>query len=159
MTSATSRVVAVIFGTIFAVAMTACGSPTADHDAPSTESSTNTVSYQVTGGDGKYQFSGVMCSADSGELPPAVGGVRGSAILIPSAEIFSMKWIYGDGGGEKSDVATGTITDLTVDGDAISITASYSGTASVGDAGKNTKISGEMVFTGTKTETPKSCTE
>ncbi len=112
------------------------------------------TSYQLTGGDARYQFSGVLCSVDGGEIPPVGSAVTGGANMAPSIGVFSWNWVYGD---DEIDSATGEITDLQVTEDSIQITATYSGYVSIGDGGTNTPISGEMTFEGVPTETPASC--
>jgi hypothetical protein len=123
------------------------------------DTGTGSESYAVSGGDGKYQFAGVLCNTVAAGIEPAAAGVSGGASLLFVSGDFTFKWIYSDGGGEQSDTAVGKIIDVAKDDQTISVTATYDGHASIGDAGKNTKIEGTMTFTGTRVETPASCTE
>ena len=125
---------------------------------PSADPAADLKSYQLTGGDGKYQFSGVLCDADNGgEIPPATAGVTGGASLTTFAGQFSLNWIYGEGNDAQIDTAQGTITDITVTPSSIRITANYEGYASIGDGGSNTPVSGEILLQGPRIETPQFC--
>jgi hypothetical protein len=131
---------------------------TPDPDQPSADPAAELKSYQLTGGDGKYQFSGVLCDVDNGgEIPPATAGVTGGANLVTFAGRFSLNWIYGEGNDAQIDTALGKITDISVTANSIRITANYDGYASIGDGGSNTPVKGEIVFEGPRIETPQFC--
>jgi hypothetical protein len=141
--------------------LSACSGLLSDPDSGSpTAEELGYVSYHLTGGDGDYQFAGLMCDQDGGStIDPEDSTVIGGAGIPPSdlPDSFDWAWADEDGKGRQVESWLGAVSSVTVTATTIEIIATYSATESMDGGETSHEISGTMTFTGERIATPARC--